>query len=96
MTLKRQSPWLALYTASSTGPDRSEIGPYLGSHWASSRESCHKLSLTVGTGRILLMFLRSVLGVSEAFGGGRWDTIPTGVRTVRHHPYPYRGSELQG
>jgi hypothetical protein len=30
MTLKRQSPWLALYTASSTGPDRSEIGPYLG------------------------------------------------------------------
>jgi hypothetical protein len=42
------------------------------------------------------MFLRSVLGVSEAFGGGRWDTIPTGVRTVRHHPYPYRGSELQG
>ena len=68
MTLKRQSPWLALYTASSTVPDRSEIGPYLGSHWASSRESCHKLSLTVGTGRILLMFLRSVLGVSEAFG----------------------------
>ena len=48
MTMKRQSPWQALSTASTTGPDRSEIGPYLGGHWATSKGSYHKLGLTVG------------------------------------------------
>ena len=48
---------------------RRSLGYILGSRY--------KLGLTVGTGRILLMFLRSVLGVSEAFG----------ERTVGHRPY---------
>ena len=30
----RSSPWHAISTGSTTGTDRSEIGPYHGSHWA--------------------------------------------------------------